>query len=331
MQFGELKRREFLTVLGGAAVAWPLGARAQQPTMPVIGFISTGSAESFAPTLAAFHRGLNDNGYVDGQNVKIEYRWVEGRYDQLPALAAELVHRQVSAIAAFTGPAAQAAKAATSTIPVIFMSGADPVKLGLVTSLNRPGGNVTGASFFAVGLEQKCMELLHELVPNATGVAGLVNPNYPEAETSSKELSRAANAIGLQSVILRASSESSIDAAFRGLVERRLGALLVAGDPFFYDQRDRLVALAARHAVPTAYFLRDFVVAGGLMSYGTSVAEAWRQTGVYVGRVLKGDKPVDLPVLLPTNFEFVINLKAAKALGLAVPVTLQVAADEVLE
>ena len=325
-----MRRRDLITLLGGAA-AWPLAARAQQSAMPAIGFLSTGSAASFASPLAAFHRGLNDNGYVDGQNVKIEYRWVEGRYDQLPALAAELVQRQVSVIAACTGPAARAAKAATSTIPVIFMSGADPMKLGLVTSLNRPGGNVTGATFFAQGLEPKCMELLHELVPNATGVAALINPNYPEAETLSKELLRAANAIGLQSVILRASSESSIDAAFGSLIEQRLGALMVAGDPFFYDQRDRLVALAARHAVPTAYFLREFAVAGGLMSYGTSVADAWRQTGVYVGRILKGDKPADLPVFLPTKFEFVINLKTAKALGLAVPVALQVTADEVIE
>ena len=277
-----MRRRDLITLLGGAA-AWPLAARAQQSAMPAIGFLSTGSAASFASPLAAFHRGLNDNGYVDGQNVRIEYRWVEGRYDQLPALAAELVQRQVSVIAACTGPAARAAKAATKTIPVIFMSGADPMKLGLVTSLNRPGGNVTGATFFAQGLEPKCMELLHELVPNATGVAALINPNYPEAETLSKELLRAANAIGLQSVILRASSESSIDAAFGSLIEQRLGALMVAGDPFFYDQRDRLVALAARHAVPTAYFLREFAVAGGLMSYGTSVADACRLTGVYVG------------------------------------------------
>jgi putative ABC transport system substrate-binding protein len=323
-----MRRREFITLLGGAA-AWPLTGRAQSQAMPVIGFLSTGSAASFAPTVPAFHRGLNDNGYVDGQNVKIEYRWTEGQYDQLPVLAAELVARQVSVIAAFTAPAAQAAKAATSTIPVIFMAGADPVKLGLVTSINRPGGNVTGASFFAVGLEAKRMELLHELVPHATGVAALVNPNYPEVET--KELSRAANAIGLQSVILRASTENSIEAAFGELVERRLGALLVAGDPFFYSQRDQLVALAARHAVPTAYFLRDFVVAGGLMSYGTSVAEAWRQTGVYVGRVLKGEKPSDLPVLQPAKFEFVINLKSAAALGLTVPPGILVAADEVIE
>jgi putative tryptophan/tyrosine transport system substrate-binding protein len=325
-----LKRRSFITLLGGAAT-WPLAARAQQPKMPVIGFISPGSPASFAPPFAAFLRGLKENGYVDGQNLKIEYRWAEGRYDQLPALAAELVDHRVSVIAALTPPAAQAAKAATSTIPVVFMSGADPVKLGLVTSLNRPGGNVTGATFFAVGLEPKCMELLHELVPNATAVAVLVNPNFPEAETQLKNLSGAAHAIGLQSVILRASSESDIDAAFAGLVKQRIGALLVAPDPFFYGQRDQLIALAARHAVPSAYFFRDFALTGGLMSYGTSVAGAWHQTGVYVGRVLKGDKPGDLPVIQPTKFELVINLKTAKALGLDIPASFYWRADEVIE
>lgn len=325
-----MRRRTFITGLA-SAVAWPVVGRAQQPALPVIGFLSTGSAASFAPTVAEFHRGLSVNGYVDGQNVKVEYRWVEGQYDRLPALAAELVHRQVSVIAAFTGPAAQAAKAATSTIPVIFMAGTDPVTLRLVTSLKRPGGNVTGATFFAAGLEPKCMELLHELVPNATAVALLVNPNYPEVESQSKALSKAANDIGLQSVILRASSESSIEGAFKDLLARRFGALLVAGDPLFYGQRDQLVALAARHAVPTAYFLRDFVMAGGLMSYGNSVADASRQSGVYVSRVLKGDKPADLPVFLPTKFEFVINLTTAKSLGLDVPVALQARADEVIE
>jgi putative ABC transport system substrate-binding protein len=326
-----MKRRAFITLLGGAAAAWPLAARAQQPALPVIGFLSTGSPQSFAPLFAAFHRGLNDSGYVDGQNVKIEYRWAEGRYDQLPALAAELVHRQVSLIAAITPPAAQAAKAATATIPVIFLSGVDPVKLGLVTSLNRPGGNVTGATLFAAGLEPKCMELLRELVPNAAAVAVLVNPNFPEAESQMKDSSSAAHAIGLQSVILRASSESDIDAAFAGLVEQRIGVLLVAPDPFFYSQGNRLIALAARHAVPTAYPFRDFAVIGGLMSYGNSVADGWRQTGVYVGRVLKGDKPGDLPVIQPTKFEFVINLRTAKALGLDVPDKLLALADEVIE
>ena len=326
-----MRRREFITLLGGVA-GWPLAARAQQSAMPVIGFISPGSPASFAPNnFAAFRRGLNENGYVDGQNVKIEYRWAEGRYDQLPAFAAELVHRQVSVIAAFTPPAAQAAKAATSTIPVIFMSGTDPVKLGLVTSLNRPGGNITGATFFAVGLEPKCVELLHEMVPNATAVAMLVNPNFPEVETQVKDLSGAAHAIGLQSVTFTANSESGIDAAFARVVEQGIGALLVAPDPFFYGQRDQLVALAAHYALPTAYFFREFALIGGLMSYGTSVADASRQTGVYVGRVLKGDKPADLPVIQPTKFEFVINLKTAKALGLRVPLTLQVAADEVIE
>jgi putative ABC transport system substrate-binding protein len=300
--------------------------------LPIIGFISTGSAASFAPLVAAFHRGLNENGYIDGQNVKIEYRWAEGRYDQLPGLAAELVQREVSVIAALTPPAAQAAKAATSTIPVIFMTGTDPVKLGLVSNLNRPGGNVTGATFISTGLEPKRMELLHELVPEANTVAVLVNPNFPEAQSQLKDLSTAAHAIGLNSVSMQATGdESSISAAFADIVKQRLGAVLLAADPFFYALRDHLVALAARHAVPTAYFQRDFVIAGGLMSYGTSVTDTCRQSGLYVGRVLKGDKPADLPVIRPTKFEFVINLKAAKALGLTVPVTLQVAADEVIE
>jgi putative ABC transport system substrate-binding protein len=325
-----MRRRAFIAAFGGAA-AWTIAARAQHPTIPTVGFISTGSAASFAPLVAAFHRGLNDNGYMDGQNVKIEYRWAEGRYDQLPALAAELVRRDVSVIAAFTPPAAQAAKAATSTIPVIFMTGTDPVKLGLVANLNRPSGNVTGATFISTGLEPKRMELLHELVPTANAVAVLVNPNFPEVETQLKDLSTAAHAIGLRSVIMRASGESSMDAAFAHIVEQRLGALLLAADPYFYALRERLVALAERHAVPTAYFQREFAIAGGLMSYGTSVADTCRQTGVYVGRVLKGGKPADLPVVRPTKFEFVINLKAAKALGLTVPVTLQVAADEVIE
>jgi ABC-type uncharacterized transport system substrate-binding protein len=327
-----ITRRELLGVLGGAASAWPLDTRAQQRMLPIIGFISTGSAASFAPLVAAFHRGLNENGYIDGQNVKIEYRWAEGRYDQLPGLAAELVQREVSVIAALTPPAAQAAKAATSTIPVIFMTGTDPVKLGLVSNLNRPGGNVTGATFISTGLEPKRMELLHELVPEANTVAVLVNPNFPEAQSQLKDLSTAAHAIGLNSVSMQATGdESSISAAFADIVKQRLGAVLLAADPFFYALRDHLVALAARHAVPTAYFQRDFVIASGLMSYGTSVTDTCRQSGLYVGRVLKGDKPADLPVIRPTKFEFVINLKTAKALGLTVPATLQVAADEVIE
>jgi putative ABC transport system substrate-binding protein len=307
-----MRRREFITYIGGAVATWPLAVRAQQRALPVVGLISTGTPVQSAPLLAAFHRGLGENGYVDGRNVTIEYRWVGGLYDQLPALSAELVHLQVAVIAAFTPPAALAAKAATATIPIVFMSGTDPVKLGLVASLNRPGGNVTGATFFTTGLEPKWLELLHELAPNVTPIAVLVNPNFPEVETQLNELSMAARAIGLEIAILRASSESGIDAAFTNLVEQRIGALLVASDPFFYNQRDRLVALAAHHAIPAIYQLREYAVAGGLMSYGTSLADAGRQTGIYVGRVLKGDKPADLPVTRPTKFEFVINLKTLK-------------------
>jgi len=325
-----VRRRDFIRLLGGAAV-WPAEAHTQQSAAPVIGFISTGSPVTFAPLVAAFQRGLSETGYVDGQNVRIEYRWAEGRYDQLPVLAAELVRQQVAVIAAFTPPAAVAAKAATSTIPITFMSGTDPVKLGLVASLNRPEGNVTGATFFTTGLEPKWLELLHELVPTAAAVATLVNPDFGAIETQLKDLSRAASAIGLQTVILRANSESSIEAAFVALAERHLGALLVASDPFFYSQRDQLVALAARYAVPATFGFREFAVAGGLMSYGTSVAEAFRQTGIYTGKILSGSKPADLPIVQPTKFELVINLRTAKGLGLNVPVTLQVAADEVIE
>jgi ABC-type uncharacterized transport system substrate-binding protein len=325
-----MRRREFIALLGGAAV-WPAEAHTQQSAAPVIGFISTGSPTTFAPLVAAFQRGLSEAGYIDGHNVHIEYRWAEGRYDQLPVLAAELVRQKVAVIAAFTPPAAVAAKAATSTIPIAFMSGTDPVKLGLVASLNRPEGNVTGATFFTTGLEQKWLELLHELVPNAALVAVLVNPNFAAVESQLKDLSMAARAIGLQIVTLRANSENGIDAAFVALFEQRVGALLVAWDPFFYSQRDQLVALAARYAVPATFGFREFAVAGGLMSYGTSVAEAFRQTGIYTGKILSGRKPADLPVVQPTKFELVINLNTAKTLGITVPPTLLARADEVVE
>jgi putative ABC transport system substrate-binding protein len=292
-----MRRREFITLLGGAAV-WPAEAHTQQSAAPVIGFISTGSPITFAPLVAAFQRGLSETGYIDGQNVRLEYRWAEGRYDQLPVLAAELVRQQVAVS---------------------------------VASLNRPEGNVTGATFFTTGLEPKWLEFLHELVPNAALVAALVNPNFSEIETQMKDLSMAASAIGLQIVTLRANSESGIEAAFVALAEQRLGALLVASDPFFYSQRDQLVALAARYAVPATFGFREFAVAGGLMSYGTSVAEAFRQTGIYTGKILSGEKPTNLPIMQPTKFELVINLRTAKALGLKVPLTLQVAADEVIE
>jgi putative tryptophan/tyrosine transport system substrate-binding protein len=327
-----VRRRQFITLVGGVA-AWPMAARAQQPAMPVVGFISGGSPDGYAPLAAAFRQGLNESGYVEGRNVMIEFRWAQNQNDRLPALAADLVARQAVVIAAGGISSALAAKAATPTIPIVFEAGSDPVKTGLVASLNRPGGNVTGVSNFAAVLAPKVLALLHELVPNGpTVIAVLVNPTTPNlAESIANDMEAAGRALGLQIQTLNASTRDEIDAAFAALAQLRARALVIGGDPLFTSRRVHLAMLAARYGVPAIYNAPEFPRAGGLMSYGASLTDAYRQTGVYTGKVLKGAKPADLPVEQPTRFELIVNVRAAKAIGISVPATLLARADEVIE
>jgi putative ABC transport system substrate-binding protein len=327
-----MRRREFIAGVGSAA-AWPLAARAQQPALPVIGYLDSGSADATADRVRSFRKGLGETGYVEGRNVMVEYHWLEGQYDRLGALAADLVRRRVAAIATpGTTSAAIAAKAATTTIPIVFAVGEDPVKLGLVTSLAHPGGNATGVNFFSAELVAKRLALLHELVPKAMRVAVLVNPaNGPLAETTLREVREAARTIGLQIQVLNATTSNDIDAAFATLAREHPDVLFIAGDAFFIGRRAQLVTLAARDRIPAVYTNREYVAAGGLMSYGTDAADRYRQVGVYTGNILKGAKPADLPVVQSTKFEFVINLQTAKLLGIEVPETLLATADEVIQ
>jgi putative ABC transport system substrate-binding protein len=319
-----MKRRQFIAGLG-SAVAWPLAVRAQQPAMPVIGLLSSGSAETSRENIAAFHRGLSEIGYVEGRNVAVEYRWAYGQIDRLPDLVADLVRRKVAVLSSFDGgtTGALAAKAATTTIPVVFVAGADPVAFGLVGSLNRPGGNLTGVALLNVDLSGKRLELLHQLVPTATSIAVLLDPASLPSEAQRRELQLAARVLGVGLLFLNAKVESEFESAFATVVQRQIGALLIAPEPFFNAERDRLVALAARHRIPSIYAARLFAEAGGLMSYGPSRPDAFRIAGVYTGRILKGEKPADLPVQQATKLELVINLKTAKALGLTIPETLR--------
>jgi ABC-type uncharacterized transport system substrate-binding protein len=326
-----IERRKFLATLGGAAAAWPLAGRAQQPTIPMVGFLHVASSGAFPHLLAGFRQGLKDAGVIEGQNATIEYRWAEGHYDRLPALAAELVRQRVSVLVAVGGEdSALAAKSATTTIPIVFLVARDPALTGLVTSLSRPGGNATGVNLYGAELAAKRLGLLHDLVPTTSIIGVLLNPGYLTAEAEVREVEAAARRIGAEILLIKASNDSEIDAAF-ATMRTRIGALLVGTDPFFNSQRQRIVALAAREAVPVMFDQREFAAAGGLVSYGTSLVDAYRQVGIYAARILRGEKPSELPVLQPTKFELVINLKTAKMLGLTIPPTLIALADEVIE
>ena len=327
-----MNRREFIALLGGGVAAWPLAARAQQPAMPVIGFLSSRAAGPSAGMVAAFHQGLSQTGYVEGRNLAIEYRWADGQYDRLSALADDLIRRQVAVIVATGGdPSPQVAIAATKTIPIVFTTAGDPVAGGLVPSLNRPGGNATGVTFYGPMLVAKRLELLRQLVPTAARIAILINPKSPLAEIETRDAQGAAIALGLRLFVLRVGSEREFEGAFAAMVEQRAEALVVGSDQVFNDGRNQLVQLAARHAIPAIYFLREFAQAGGLMSYGNSLADLYRHAGAYAGRILKGERPADLPVMQATKFEAVLNLRTAKALGLEVPTSILLLADEVIE
>jgi putative ABC transport system substrate-binding protein len=327
-----MRRREFITLLGGAAAAGPLAARAQQHTTPVVGFLSSRSADDSVRVVAAFREGLAEIGYIDGRDATIEFRWAQGRFERLPALAAELVHRPVAVLAAVGGfQTPRAAQEATNAIPIVFGIGEDPVKEGLVPNLNRPGSNVTGATFFTALLGAKRLGLLHDLVPKAEIVGLLVNQNTSQGQGQIGDVQQAARDLGLGLVVLNGGSDEDLEAASTSLAQQRVTALMVGADPFFDTRRDRLIALVAEHRLPAIYQFRDYALGGGLMSYGASITDLYRQVGVYVGRILKGEKPADLPVLLPTKFEFVINLKTARALGIDIPANLLTLADEVIE
>jgi putative ABC transport system substrate-binding protein len=326
----DLRRRQFMTLIGGTAAAWPLVAHAQQAAMPVVGFMSSRSPSDSSRVVVAFRQGLAEAGYEEGRNVAVEFRWAQGQFDRLPSIAAELVGRPVAVLAAF-GESARVAKAATATIPILFGTGLDPVEEGLVTSLNRPGGNVTGATFLTGALGAKRLGLLRDLVPGADVLALLVNPNTSVGQVQTKDVQEAARALGQSLVVLDGGSDGSIEASFAALTQQHVAALMVGADPFFDTRRDWLIALAARHQVPAIYQFREYALAGGLMSYGASITDMYGQVGLYVGRILKGEKPADLPVVQVTKFELVINLKTAKALGVKISDNLLSLADEVIE
>ena len=326
-----MRRRDFIKALGGGVAAWPLAARAQRTAIPVIGYLAAGNPNSEARLVDAFVKGLGEAGYEDGKNARIEYRWAENQYDRLPSMAADLVRQEVAVLAATTTPAVRAAKAATGAIPIVFTTIADPVQIGFVTSLNRPGGNVTGATMLSVEVGPKLLELLHAAVPSVSTMVLLLNPTNPNAETQSKSMQQAALKLGLKLHVLNASTERDFDAVFAKLGELQAGALIIGHDVFFNAQTKQLGALTARNKMPAIYTLSEFAASGGLFSYGASRADAWHQAGIYVGRILKGEKPAELPVIQPTTFEFTINLKTAKALGVSIPLPLIASADEIIE